>query len=569
MDRPWYQHYDAQVPHTLTYPDVPMHHLLEETARRLPNQTATVFFGAKLAYAQLNAQADRLAVALRNLGLEKGDRVAIVLPNCPQFVIAYYAILKAGGVVVPTNPTYKAREIEYQLKDAGARMVITLNMFMPAIQEVRESIGLQHIIVTEIKEYLPPVLGLLYPIKERREKTAVHVAPAPGIVFWPELMRAPTLPLPPVAISPDDLALLQYTGGTTGVSKGAMLTHRNMVANTVQCRYWLYDMRTDGGEVSLAAIPFFHVYGMTTSMSLAVYVGATMVLLPRFQIKDVLKAIQKYRPTQFPGVPTMYIALSNAPDVGKYNLRSIKACISGAAPLPVEVAQRFEEITGGRVVEGYGLTEASPVTHCNPLYGERIVGSIGVPYPDVDAKVVDMDTHADLPQGEIGELAIRGPQVMRGYWNRAEESAAVLSPDGWLFTGDIARMDDAGYFYIVDRKKDLIIAGGFNVYPREVEEVLYEHPKVQEAVVCGVPDPYRGESVKAYIVLKPGEMSTAEEIIAFCKERLANYKVPRQVDFRETLPKSIIGKHIRRILREEEAARRAAAPAEAGELQTA
>lgn len=569
MDRPWYQHYDAQVPHTLTYPDVPMHRLLEDTAHKLPHQIATIFFGARLTYAQLNAQADRLATALRNLGLEKGERVALLLPNCPQFVIAYYAILKAGGVVVPTNPTYKPRELEYQLKDAGAQMVITLNMFMPAIQEVRESIGLKHIIVTEIKEYLPPVLGLLYPIKERREKTAVHVAPAPGIIFWPELMRTTTLPLPPVTVSADDLALLQYTGGTTGISKGAMLTHRNMVANTLQCRHWLYDMRTDGGEVSLAAVPFFHVYGMTTSMSLSVYVGATMILLPRFQIKDVLKAIQKYRPTQFPGVPTMYIALSNAPDVNKYNLRSIKACISGAAPLPVEVAQRFEEITGGRLVEGYGLTEASPVTHCNPLYGDRIVGSIGVPYPDVDAKLVDMDTHADLPAGEIGELAIRGPQVMRGYWNRPDDTAAVLSPDGWLYTGDIARMDDAGYFYIVDRKKDLIIAGGFNIYPRDVEEVLYEHPKVLEAVVCGVPDIYRGETVKAYIVLKPGEMSTAEEIMAFCKERLANYKVPRQVEFRESLPKSLIGKHIRRILREEEAARLAAGSVEADALQSA
>ncbi len=569
MDRPWYKHYDEKVPHTVTYPAVPLHRLLEDTARTLPQQTATVFFGARLSYAQLNAQANRLATALRNLGLEKGDRVAILLPNCPQFVIAYYAILKAGGVVVPTNPLYKPREIEYQLKDAGAQIVITLNMFVPGIQEVQESIGLKHIIVTEIKEYLPPVLSLLYPIKERREKTAVHVAPAPGIHFWPELMRTTTMPLPPVSVGPDDLALLQYTGGTTGVAKGAMLTHRNMVANTLQCRHWLHDMRTDGSEISLGVIPFFHVYGMTTSMNLSIYVGATMILLPRFQIKDVLKAIHKYHPTQFPGVPTMYIALSNDPEVNKYNLRSINACISGAAPLPVEVAQTFERITGGHLVEGYGLTEAAPVTHCNPLHGERILGSIGVPYPDVDARIVDMDTHADLPQGAVGELAIRAPQVMRGYWNRPEETAAVLSPDGWLFTGDIAHMDAEGYFYIVDRKKDLIIAGGFNIYPRDVEEVLYEHPKVQEAVVCGVPDHYRGETVKAYIVLKPGEMSTAEEIVAFCKERLANYKVPRQVEFRESLPKSIIGKHIRRILREEEAARLAAGVAEADVLQSA
>jgi long-chain acyl-CoA synthetase len=564
MDRPWLRHYDTKVPHTLTYPDVPLFRLLEDTARTHPRNTATIFFGARLTYSQINEQADRLATALRHMGVQKGDSVAIMLPNCPQFVIAYYAILKAGGVAVPTNPLYKPREVAFQLKDGGVKTVIALNMFVPTLQEVRDEVGLQNIIVTWIKEYLPPALGLLYPLKERREKTAVHVARAPGLTFWADIMRAPVRALPPVTVTPDDLALLQYTGGTTGTSKGAMLTHRNLVANTVQCRHWLADMRTDGTEVSLGAIPFFHVYGMTVGMSLAVLVGASMILLPRFQLKDVLKAIQKYRPSQFPGVPTMYIAIINHPELSKYNLRSIRACISGAAALPVEVAQKFEQITGGHLVEGYGLTEASPVTHCNPIYGERKVGSIGVPYPDVEAKIVDLETHADLPVGEIGELAVRGPQVMRGYWNRPEETAGVLSPDGWLYTGDIARMDEEGYFYIVDRKKDLIITGGFNIYPREVEEVLYEHPKVQEAVVCGIPDAYRGEAVKAYIVLKPGEQATAEEIIAFCKERLANFKVPKQVEFRKELPKSLIGKHLRRALREEEAARQAAAA-----LQTA
>jgi long-chain acyl-CoA synthetase len=564
MDYPWLQHYDDKVPHTLTYPDSPVQGLLENTARTHPTKTATIFFGARLTYAQVAAQSDRLAVALRNLGVQQGDRVALILPNCPQFVIAYYAVLKAGGIVVPTNPLYKAREMEHQLLDAGVHTVVTLNLFEPILQEIQPAVGLKNIIVTEIKDYLPPLLGLLYPLKERREKTAVHVAPGPGIYFWADLLRTPGRSLPPLAISPDDLALLQYTGGTTGTSKGAMLTHRNLVANAMQCRNWLKDMRTDGSEVSLCVTPFFHVYGMTVGMNLSVLVGAAMILMPRFQLEEVLKAIQKYRPTQFPGVPTMYIAICNYPDVGKYNLRSIRACISGAAALPVEVAQTFERLTGGHLVEGYGLTEASPVTHCNPIYGDRRIGSIGVPYPDVTAKVVDPDTHADLPVGEVGELAVHGPQIMRGYWERPEEMAAVLSPDGWLYTGDMARQDGDGYFYIVDRKKDLIIAGGFNIYPREVEEALYEHPGVLEAVVCGVPDSYRGETVKAYIVLKPGHTVTAEEIIAFCKERLANFKVPRQVEFRDSLPKSLIGKHLRRALREEEAARLAAAdPAEA------
>ena len=557
MDRPWLRHYDTQVPHTLTYPDVPLFRLLEDTARTHPRNTATIFFGAKLTYEQINAQADRLATALRHMGVQKGDRVAIMLPNCPQFVISYYAILKAGAIAVPTNPLYKPREVAFQFRDAGVKTVIALNMFMPTLQEVQAETGLQNIIVTWIKEYLPPALSVLYPLKERREKTAVHVDRGPGITFWADIMHAPAQAMPPVTVTADEVALFQYTGGTTGASKGAMLTHRNLVANTLQCRHWLADMRTDGTEVSLGAIPFFHVYGMTVGMSLAVLVGASMILLPRFQVKDVLKAIQKYRPSQFPGVPTMYIAIINYPELSKYNLRSIRACISGAAALPVEVAQKFEQITGGHLVEGYGLTEASPVTHCNPIYGERIVGSIGVPYPDVEAKIVDVETHADLAAGEVGELAIRGPQVMRGYWNRPDETAGVLSPDGWLYTGDIARMDAEGYFYIVDRKKDLIISSGFNIYPRDVEEVLYEHPKVQEAVVCGIPDAYRGESVKAYLVLKPGETATAEEIIAFCKERLANFKVPRQVEFRKELPKSLIGKHLRRALREEEAARQA------------
>ena len=554
MEHPWLKFYDTKVPATIAYPDVPLHRLLEDSARLHLRNTATLFYGARMTYARLNGQANRFASALADLGVRKGDRVAIILPNCPQFVVAYYGILKAGGVVVPTNPLYKARELAHQLADAGVQTVVTLNLFVPTLQEIQHEVGLKNIVVTFIREYLPPVLGMLYPIRERQENTAVHVAPRPGIHFWRDLIRAPKEALPAVTVTPDDLALLQYTGGTTGTAKGAMLTHRNLVANTLQCAHWLWDARMDGSETALCVTPFFHVYGMTVGMSLAIYLGATLLLLPRFQTLDVLKAIQKHRPTQFPGVPTMYIAINNHPQVQKYNLRSIRACISGAAPLPVDVAEKFEALTGGHLVEGYGLTEAAPVTHCNPLFGRRKVGSIGLPYPDVEARVVDPTTHEPLPVGEVGELAVRGPQVMRGYWNRPEETAQVLA-DGWLFTGDIARMDEDGYFYIVDRKKDIIIAGGFNIYPREVEEVLYEHPKVQEAVVVGIPDPYRGETVKAYIVLKPGTRATAEEIMAFCRVRLARFKAPHAVEFRDSLPKSLVGKHLRRVLREEEAAR--------------
>jgi long-chain acyl-CoA synthetase len=401
------------------------------------------------------------------------------------------------------------------------------------------------------------MLSYLYPIKEKREGTAVHVTPGPGIHDFCTLIRATSPDYTPVPVAQTDLAVLQYTGGTTGTSKGAMLTHRNLLANTLQVRSWLPDVREDGSEVFMAVTPFFHVYGMTVVMNFAILTAAAMVLLPRFNTKEVLHNIQRYKATTFGGVPTMYIAINNFPEIKKYKLSSVKACISGAAPLPLEVAQQFENLTGGRLREGYGLTEASPVTHCNPIYGTPKIGSIGVPFPDVEAKIVDLEDAHDQPLGEIGELAIRGPQVMAGYWNRPEESANVLR-DGWLLTGDMGRMDEDGFFYIVDRKKDIIIAAGFNIYPREVEEVLYEHPAVKEAVVAGVPDAYRGETVKAYIVLKEGATATADEIIAFCRERLAGFKAPRMVEFRESLPKSLIGKHLRRVLIEEERAKLAA-----------
>lgn len=552
MARPWLKHYEPSVPAEVEIPDMPMHRVLEETARKMPSQTATVFMGGRLTYGQVNSLADTFAAALAGLGVKKGDRVAVHLPNCPQFVIAYYGVLKAGGIIVPTNPLYAERELEHQLNNSGAKVILTMSKFYPVIEKVRKRTGLRHVIVTSIKEYFPPLLKILFTLlKEKKDGHRVSVTVNEQTHLWQDLLRQYSPGRAPgVEANPGDVAILMYTGGTTGVPKGAALTHRNLLANTLQTRAWLPRAR-EGQEIILTVLPLFHCYGMTACMNLGVQIGATLVLLPQFLIKDVLHTINKYRPTLFPGVPTMYVAINNYPEVKKYNLRSITACISGGAALPVEVQARFEEITGGRLVEGYGLSEAAPVTHSNPLFGLRKTGSIGIPFPGTDARVVSVETGEELPPGEVGELAVKGPQVMKGYWENPEETAAVLK-EGWLFTGDIARMDEDGYFYIVDRKKDMIIAGGYNIYPREIEEVLFTHPKIKEAVVAGVPDEYRGETVKAYVVLKEGQEATPEEIIEFCRGKMARYKVPRQVEFRTGLPKSMIGKVLRRLLVEEE-----------------
>lgn len=548
---PWLKHYEKGVPHSIPYPSIPLHRTLEDTATRFPDNPAMVFFERKISYRELNDLADRFAAILQGLGVARGDRVALMLPNCPQFVIAFYGTLKAGGVVVPTNPLYVEREVEQQLRDSGAKAVVTLTKFYPTVAMVRPRTNVQHLIVTNIKEYFPPVTHLLFTLLlEGKEGHRVPIQKTPGTHLFGDLMGAASSAPKRVEVGPQDVALFQYTGGTTGVPKGAVLSHQNLLANTIQTRRWFAQF-VDGQEIMLGVIPFFHVYGLTVAMSMAVYGGATMVLLPRFELKEVLKTIKKHHPTLFPGVPTMYVAINNFPQVGDYNLRSIKACISGAAPLPVEVQRKFEELTGGRLVEGYGLTEAAPVTHANPIYGLRKEGSIGIPFPDVEARIMDVETgQKEMLVGEIGELAIRAPQVMREYWGHPEDSALALR-NGWLYTGDIAREDEDGYFFIVDRKKDMILAGGFNIYPREIEEVLYEHPKVKEAVALGVPDAYRGETPKVYIVLKEGQTATEEEIIAYCREKLAKYKVPTLVEFRQELPKTLVGKVLRRVLREE------------------
>ena len=549
--RPWIRFYEPSVPPNLSYPDIPLGTVLSETAAKFPDHTALHFYGRKITYSELDRLANRFGHALTELGVIKGDRVALMLPNIPQMVIAYYGTVRTGAIAVPTNPLYHEHELEVQLKDSGAETLVAVDLFYPVIAPVLPRTGVKHLILCGIRDFLPFPKNLLYPIKARLEHQWVTVKRVPPVHDFLGLVRkAPEGPVS-APVLPDDIALLQYTGGTTGVPKGAILTHRNLVVNAAQSRAWL-TLRTEGAEKILSVIPFFHVYGMTTAMNLGILIGAELILLPKFHTKDVLQTIQQYRPGIFPGIQAMYLAIGNHPDIGKYDLSSLKVAISGAGPLMREVQDRFEQVTKARIVEGYGLSEASPVTHANPIFGRRKIGSIGLPWPDLDARIMDIaDPDRALPPGEVGELVVKGPQVMKGYWNKPGETAQTLR-GGWLHTGDIARMDDEGYFYIVDRIKDMIKTVGENVYPREVEEVLYAHPKVKEAVVVGIPQVFLGEEIKAYIVLKEGMIATAEEIMAFCRVQLSKFKVPKQVEFRKELPKTLVGKVLRRVLKAEE-----------------
>lgn len=550
MDRTWLRFYDDDVPRTLTFPPITIPDILRQTAEQYPNQIATVFVGGRLTYKQLKQQIDRLAGGLSELGIRKGDRVAIMLPNCPQAVIAYYAVLSLGAATVLTNPLYVESELEQLWGDAGVKAAIFLNMFWPKIESVSQKLNIEHLIATGIHDYMSPLKSVLASVELRRQKRWVDVPSGAGVHRFKQLAGSRRRP-PQVEISPDDLACLQYTGGTTGIPKGAMLAHKNLVASVYQIRQFLLAGHNEAEDKAIAIMPIFHVYGMNGVMNLGVRLAATLILLPRPEIKDVIDAIVAERPTFFLGVPALYAAINNYPTIDKIDLTSIKACFSGGAPLPVEVIEEFESRTGARIAEAYGMTEASSVTHVNPRRGVRKYGSVGIPIVGTDARIVDVDDDTrDVPEGEPGELLVKGPQVMTGYWNRPEETEEVLK-DGWLHTGDIATMDEDGYFYIVDRKKDLILTAGFNVYPREVEEVLFKHPKVMDAAVIGIPDAVRGEKITAYVTLKPGEKATAAEIRAFCRKYLAPYKQPRSVIFRRNLPKNAAGKVLRRQLREE------------------
>jgi long-chain acyl-CoA synthetase len=555
---PWLDNYPPGVPEHVELPKASLAGLLEDAARDFPHAPALHFEGRTISYAQLHQQARRFSGVLAGLGVGRGTKVGLILPNCPQAVVALFGALRLGATVVQNNPLYTERELGHQLADAEVEVLVCLDLTYDRVKALRSRTSIREVIVTSVLDELSGLKRRLAPYTKKGKAASASIGKDEPVRRWREaLASAPAAPELVEVDTDHDLALLQYTGGTTGVSKGVMLSHANLRANVEQVRAWFPDA-DPGREVMMAVLPFFHVYGLTVCLLLGLRLGAALVLLPRFDLDGVLAAVDKYRPTLFPGVPTMYVAINNAVEKGGHDLSSIKACLSGAAALPLEVAERFERFSGGRLVEGYGLSETSPVAIANPIYGKRKAGTIGMPIPDTLARVADPDDPSlTMPAGEKGELALAGPQVMQAYWNRPDETAQVLR-DGWLLTGDMAVMDEEGYFSIVDRKKELIIAGGYNIYPREVEEVLYEHPKILEVCVAGIPDSYRGEIVKAFVVLRPGEQASTDEIREFAKARLAAYKVPRAVEFRDELPKTLIGKVLRRALIEEEQAKQKA-----------
>jgi len=548
--RPWLHHYDYWVPPHLNYPDRPLHEILDTTVVDVPDRPATSFFGATLTFEDIKDRSDRLATALDQYGIVKGDRIGIMLPNCPQYVIAAFAILRLGAVVVNINPSYTAREVLNVAVDSGIRILITLDALAPLVLAVKDQTAIERIIITSLAEYAEPA------------------GPAPrvaGTESLAELLGTHKPGVFRVAISGEDLAVLQYTGGTTGTPKGAMLTHGNIFANVVQTEAFMYRNKTRGEARYLIVIPYFHIYAFTVGLMKGIWVGAVQILLPKYDVEQVLTALREFRPTYFPAVPTVFVSLLNHPKARQYGLDKVRTFNSGGAPCPVEVIEQWERTFGRTLNEGYGLSETSPVTHTTPQLAKRKPGTIGIPICDTDIKVVDLDTgDHELPIGEVGELCISGPQIMKGYWQKPDETARALRRDSdgriWFHTGDVARIDEDGYTSIVQRKKDMIIVDGFNVYPSEVETVLYMHPAIRLAAVVGVPDAYHGEIVKACVVLKEGSSVTEAELVAHCKTGLAPYKIPRQVELRDNLPMSAVGKILYRVLREEIAAAATTSP---------
>ncbi len=568
----WHQHYDPGVPTSLEYPPYPPDHFLRETSKKFPDKDALIFGGMApimgeqhntITYRQLDALVDRFAVALQKEGLKKGDRVSLYMPNCPQMVIGYYGILRAGGIVVPSNPLYVAREIRHQLNDSGAIFMVSLSLMYPNVKEIREQTSLKKVIVTNIKEYFPGMLKTLFTLaKEKKDGHRVDISNDPDTLWFQDFLAPAGSKPEPVDIAPEDTAVLMYTGGTTGVPKGAELTNANVVANALQAVAWLEGGgMSAGSEVMMTALPLTHSYSMTISMNLSIFNGFAQVLIPNPRdFKHLLSSINAHKTSLFPGVPSLYNAINNHPDVksGQYDIKSIKLCISGAAGLPVEVQEEFQHLTGGKLIEGYGLSETSPMALANPPgHGGRI-GTIGVPVSDTEVKLVDNETEEkEIGSAEPGILCIHGPQVMKGYWNKEEETANTLRKhaDGkvWLHTGDVAEMSEDGYFRIVDRKKEMILAaGGLNVYPRDIEERLYEHPKILEGAAIGVPVGSTNQRAKVFVVLKEGQTLTEEEVIQWCRDGIAKFKVPKFVEFRAELPKTPIGKVLRRQLMDEE-----------------
>lgn len=543
--RPWFNYYDPEVSHHLTYPRIPLHSLLDETASKTPDNPCTNFFGKQLTYRQVKDLSDRLASNISGLGVRKGDRVVLMLPNSPQFLIAYYGLLKAGAVVVPINPLSVERELQFFLTDTGAEVILTIPLFLDKVVSLKGKTPLKHIVCTRLADFLPFPLSLVQGYRER--KLLRKVRPSGWIDFKELLQKSSSPDWGPDPLPLDEMAVLIYSGGTTGIAKGIMLSQFNLVANAHQIIAWAN--LTDEQGV-LAVLPLFHGFGMSVTMNAALLAGGEIFLIPRFNAKAVAKAIQKYKPSFLIGVPAMFVQLSHLPKIERYDFSSLRGIFVGAAPLTQTIKEEFEKKTGGRMIEGYGLTESTTAIMANPYHGLHKVGSIGLPFPDVDVKIVSLEDGRDLGPGELGEIVLRSPSVMLGYYKNPEETQKTLR-EGWLYTGDIGYMDPDGYFYITDRKKDLIIVSGFNVFPREIDELIYQHPKVKEGITIGIPDPQKGERIKVYIVLKEGERATQEEFIDYFKERLTPYKVPSIVEFRTELPKSMIGKILRRALREE------------------
>jgi long-chain acyl-CoA synthetase len=562
---PWFKHYDEGVPRTLRpYPDRTLLDYIADSAREKPDHPAILFKGLRVTYSELERLSDAFAVALGELGVKKGDRVALLLPNSPQFIIAEVGAWKAGAIVFPLNPIYTESELEGPLNNCAPETIVTLTLFYNRIKSIQPNTPLKRVIASNIKDFLPPVLRLLFTlVKEKKEGHRIRLQP--GDLWFTDLLKT-TGPQrkPSVSVSPDDPAIILLSGGTTGTPKGTVGTHRSLVTSGLQLKSWVENLRSESQDIVMLPLPLFHVYANAGIQCNVFVTGSALSLIPNPRdIKDVLHAIRKDRPTFFISVPTLFIALLNHPDVkaGKVDFKSIKLCISGAAPLMAETKKSFEELTGGRILEGYSLTEAMMACTVNPALGEKKIGSIGMPLPDVEARIVDPDEGDKiLPPGEVGEILLRAPQLMQGYWENPQETAGVLRVHGeggpWLHTGDLGYMDEDGYIFIVDRKKDVIKPSGFQVWPREVEEVISSHPAVLEVGVAGVPDDYQGEAVKAWVVLRSGQQATTDEIRQYCRRKLAPYKVPKHIEFREGLPKSMVGKVLRRLLAQEEKAKR-------------
>ncbi|MFH2219790.1 MAG: long-chain fatty acid--CoA ligase [Pseudomonadota bacterium] len=558
QDKPWLANYEKGVPEKIEFEEICLPDILERTAGEFPENMALLFQGYTVTFRQLNEMVNRFSGVLTDFGIRKGDSVAILLPNLIPCVVAYFATLKIGGISVMNNPLYSDRELEHQINDSGSKVLITVDLLCNRMIDLRPKTGIKQIVYTSIGDYLPFPKNLLFPLVAKKKKLAADVKPAENVYKWKDLLGRSSTPSPDVKLSFDDIAMFQYTGGTTGVSKGVILTHGNLSKQVQQLRAW-FPTLNKGEEISLGALPFFHVFGLSVVMNFSVYMGWGDILVPKPQPDALLETIRKFKPTFAALVPTMYIGMLSHPDINKTDMTSIKGCFSGSAPLPVEVIRDFEQKTKAVIVEGFGLTETTPVTHINPFAGgKRKVGSVGVPISDTLCRISDLnDGTIDMPVGETGELLIKGPQVMKGYWNRPEETAQSFT-DGWLHTGDIAKIDEEGYFYIVDRKKDMIISGGYNVYPRDIEEVFYENPKVQEACAIGVPHPTRGEAAKVFVVLREGKTATQEELIEYCSGKMAKYKLPTEVEFRKELPKTNVGKILRKNLRADELEKRSA-----------